>query len=41
MFDMAVDAILIFGFPVGVFVGYMLRDQISRARHGRYDPYLQ
>ena len=41
MYDMAVDAILIFGFPVGVFVGYMLRDQISRARHGRYDPYLQ
>jgi hypothetical protein len=41
MFDTAVGAILIFGFPVGVFVGYFLRDQISRARRGRHDPYLQ
>jgi hypothetical protein len=41
MFDMAVGAVLIFGFPVGIFVGYMWRDQISRARRGRYEPYLQ
>jgi hypothetical protein len=29
-------AILIFGFPLGVLVGYMWRDRISRARRARY-----
>jgi hypothetical protein len=36
MFDRVVDAVLIFGFPLGVLVGYMWRDCISRARRARY-----
>ena len=35
-FDRVVDAVLIFGFPLGVLVGYMWRDRISRARRTRY-----
>jgi hypothetical protein len=35
MFDRVIDAILIFGFPLGVLVGYMWRDRISRARRAR------
>jgi hypothetical protein len=35
-FDLAVYAILIFGFPFGVLVGYMWRDRISQARRARY-----
>ena len=34
--DLAVYAVLIFGFPLGVLVGYMWRDRISRARRARY-----
>ena len=34
-FDRVVDAVLIFGFPLGVLVGYMWRDRISRARRAR------
>jgi hypothetical protein len=36
MFDRVIDAILIFGFPIGVLVGYMWRDRISRARRARH-----
>jgi hypothetical protein len=36
MFDLMIDAILIFGFPLGVLAGYMWRDRISRARRARY-----
>jgi hypothetical protein len=36
MFDRIVDAVLIFGFPLGVLVGYMWRDLISRARRARF-----
>ena len=36
MFDQLVYAVLIFGFPLGVLVGYMWRDRISRARRDRY-----
>jgi hypothetical protein len=36
IFDRVIDAILIFGFPVGVLVGYMWRNRISRARRARY-----
>jgi hypothetical protein len=36
MFDRLVDAVLIFGFPLGVLVGYLWRDRISRARRARY-----
>jgi hypothetical protein len=36
MFDRLVDAVLIFGFPLGVLVGYMWRDRVSRARRARY-----
>jgi len=36
MFDRVVDAVLIFGFPLGVLVGYVWRDRISRARRARY-----
>jgi hypothetical protein len=36
MFDKLVDALLIFGFPFGVLVGYMWRDRISRARRERF-----
>jgi len=35
-FDRVVDAVLIFGFPLGVLVGYMWRDRISRARRERH-----
>ena len=35
MFDRLVDAVLIFGFPLGVLVGYMWRDRISRKRRER------
>ena len=35
-FDQVVYAVLIFGFPLGVLVGYMWRDRISRARRARY-----
>jgi len=36
MFDRLVDAFFTFGFPLGVFVGYMWRVRISRARRARY-----
>jgi hypothetical protein len=36
MFDMMVDAVLFFGFPLGVLVGYEWRDRISRERRARY-----
>jgi hypothetical protein len=36
MFDRLVDAFFNFGFPIGVLVGYMWRDRISRARYARY-----
>jgi len=36
MFDRLIDAVLIFGFPLGALVGYMWRDRISRARRERY-----
>jgi hypothetical protein len=36
LFDRVVVAVLIFGFPLGVLVGYMWRDRISRARRARY-----
>ena len=36
MFDMMVDADLIFGFPLGVLVGYRWRDRISHERRARY-----
>jgi len=36
MFDRLIDAVLIFGFPVGVLVGYLWRDRVSRARRDRY-----
>jgi hypothetical protein len=36
MFDRLIDAVLIFGFPFGVLVGYMWRAPISRARRDRY-----
>ena len=36
MFDKLVYAVLIFGFPFGVLIGYMWRDRISRARRDRY-----
>jgi hypothetical protein len=36
MFDRLIDAVLIFGFPLGVLVGYAWRDRISRARRARY-----
>jgi hypothetical protein len=35
-FDRIVYAVSIFGFPLGVLVGYMWRDRISRARRARY-----
>ena len=35
-FDRVVDAVLIFGFPLGVLVGYMWRGRISRARRTQY-----
>lgn len=34
--DHVIDAVLILGFPFGVFVGYMWRDRISRSRRARY-----
>ena len=36
MFDLMVYAVLIFGFPLGVLVGYRWRDRISRERRARY-----
>ena len=36
IFDRVVDAVLIFGFPLGVVVGYWWRDRISRRRRARY-----
>jgi hypothetical protein len=36
MFDRVIDALLIFGFPFGVLVGYLWRDRISRKRRERY-----
>ena len=36
MFDRLVDAVSIFGFPLGVLVGYMWLDRISRERYARY-----
>ena len=36
MFDLMVYAVLIFGFPLGVLVGYRWRDRISLARRERY-----
>jgi len=36
MFDRMIDALLIFGFPLGILVGYMWRDRISRRRRARY-----
>jgi hypothetical protein len=35
MLDMAIYAVFILGFPVGVLVGYMWRDRISRKRRER------
>jgi hypothetical protein len=34
--DRLIDAVFIFGFPLGVLVGYLWRDRISRARRARY-----
>jgi hypothetical protein len=36
MFDLMVYAVLFFGFPLGVLVGYEWRDRISRERRARY-----
>jgi hypothetical protein len=36
VFDLVVYAVLIFGFPFGVLVGYIWPDRISRARRARY-----
>ena len=36
MFDLMVYAILLFGFPLGVLVGYRWRDRISRERRARH-----
>ena len=36
LFDRVVDAVLIFGFPLGVLVGYTWRDRISRVRRAQY-----
>src|SRR5262249_19204109 len=36
LFDRVVDAVLIFGFPLGVLVGYIWRDRISRTRRTQY-----
>jgi hypothetical protein len=38
MFDVAIYAVLIFGFPVGVLVGYMWRARISRQRASDIEP---
>jgi hypothetical protein len=47
MFDRMIYALLIFGFPLGILVGYIWRDRISRRRRARYqaermraDPYM-
>jgi hypothetical protein len=47
MFDSMIYAVLIFGFPLGILVGYIWRDRISRRRRARYqaerlraDPYM-
>ena len=34
--DRLIDAVFIFGFPLGVLVGFLWRDRISRARRSRY-----
>jgi hypothetical protein len=36
MFDLMVYAVLIFGFPLGILVGYRWRDRISQERRARY-----
>ena len=36
MLDRLIDAIFVFGFPLGVLVGFVWRDRISRARRARY-----
>jgi hypothetical protein len=36
MFDLMLYAVLIFGFPVGILVGYRWRDGISQKRRARY-----
>jgi hypothetical protein len=36
MFDLMVYAVLLFGFPLGVLVGYLWRARISRERRARY-----
>lgn len=36
MFDLIVYAVLIFGFPLGILVGYRWRDRISRERRAQY-----
>jgi hypothetical protein len=35
MLDVAIYAVLVLGFPVGVLVGYMWRDRVSRKRRER------
>jgi hypothetical protein len=36
LLDRVIDAIFIFGFPLGVIVGYWWRGRISHARRARY-----
>jgi hypothetical protein len=36
MLDMVVGAVLIFGFPLGVLIGFLWRGRISRVRRERY-----
>jgi hypothetical protein len=36
MFDLVLYAALIFGFPVGILVGYRWRNRISQKRRARY-----
>jgi hypothetical protein len=36
MFDLMVYAVLIFGFPLGVLIGYRWRDRISHERRAQY-----
>jgi hypothetical protein len=36
MFDMIVYAVLIFGFPLGILVGYRWRARVSQERRARY-----
>jgi hypothetical protein len=36
MVDLMIYGVLIFGFPLGVLVGYRWRDRISHRRRSRY-----